>query len=238
MSYLNDLDPDRIPRHVAIVMDGNGRWAAQRGLPRTKGHEQGEQALYDVVEGGLEVGLRYLTVYAFSTENWARPSDEVKFLMNFNRLLIRKRRNDLNERGVRIRFMGRRDRRLPRSVQTEMAAAEAMTEGNTRMTLVIALNYGGRAEIVDAVRSLVQDPPGRVDGRAIGKRLYLPDVPDPDLLIRTSGEMRISNFLVWQAAYAELWFTPVLWPDFGREQLFEAIRDYQKRERRFGKLAD
>ena len=236
MSFLQDIDPERVPRHVAIVMDGNGRWAAQRGLPRTSGHERGEQALYDVVEGGLEVGLRYLTVYAFSTENWDRPSAEVKFLMNFNRLLIRKRRDELNERGVHIRFMGRRDRRLPRSVQKEMEAAEALTAGNTRMTLVIALNYGGRAELVDAVRSLVKEAPARVDGRSIAKRLYLPDVPDPDLLIRTSGEMRISNFLVWQAAYAELWFTPVLWPDFSREHLFEAIRDYQKRERRFGKV--
>jgi undecaprenyl diphosphate synthase len=236
MSFLQDIDLERVPRHVAIVMDGNGRWAAQRGLPRTSGHEQGEQALYDVVEGGLDVGLRYLTVYAFSTENWDRPSAEVKFLMNFNRLLIRKRRDELNERGVRIRFMGRRDRRLPRSVQKEMEAAEELTAGNTRMALIIALNYGGRAELVDAVRSLVEDPPGRVDGRSIAKRLYLPDVPDPDLLIRTSGEMRISNFLVWQAAYAELWFTPVLWPDFSREHLFEAIRDYQKRERRFGKV--
>jgi undecaprenyl diphosphate synthase len=236
MSFLQDIDPERVPTHVAIVMDGNGRWAAQRGLPRTSGHEKGEEALYDLVEGGLEVGLRYLTVYAFSTENWDRPSTEVKFLMNFNRLLIRKRRDELNERGVQIRFMGRRDRRLPRSVQKEMEAAESLTAGNTRMTLVIALNYGGRAELVDAVRSLVEDPPGRVDGRSIAKRLYLPDVPDPDLLIRTSGEMRISNFLVWQGAYAELWFTPVLWPDFSREHLFEAIRDYQKRERRFGKV--
>jgi undecaprenyl diphosphate synthase len=236
MSFLQDIDPERVPRHVAIVMDGNGRWAAQRGLPRTSGHERGEQALYDVVEGGLDVGLRYLTVYAFSTENWDRPSAEVKFLMNFNRLLIRKRRDELNERGVNIRFMGRRDRRLPKSVQKEMEAAELLTAGNTRMTLVIALNYGGRAELVDAVRSLAKDPPARVDGRSISKRLYLPDVPDPDLLIRTSGEMRISNFLVWQAAYAELWFTPVLWPDFSREHLFEAIRDYQKRERRFGKV--
>ena len=236
MTFLQDLDPDRMPQHVAIVMDGNGRWAAQRGLPRTRGHEEGERALYDVVEGALDAGLKFLTVYAFSTETWSRPSDEVKFLMNFNRLLIRKRRDELNDRGVRIRFMGRRDRRLPRSVQKEMEAAEAMTEGNSRLTLVIALNYGGRAELVDAIRALVEEPPARVDARAISKRLYLPDVPDPDLLIRTSGEMRISNFLVWQAAYAELWFTPVLWPDFNREHLFEAIRDYQKRERRFGKV--
>ena len=244
MSFLQDLDPARIPRHVAIVMDGNGRWAEQRGLPRTRGHEAGEEALYDVVEGALEVGLRYLTVYAFSTENWDRPAPEVRFLMNFNRMLIRKRRDELHERGVRIRFMGRRDRRLPRSVLREMEAAEEMTARNRRMTLVVALNYGGRAELVDAVKALIADKGSRhlrgkrVVGQSIARRLYLPDVPDPDLLIRTSGEMRISNFLVWQAAYAELWFTPVLWPDFNREHLFEAIRDFQKRERRFGKVAD
>jgi undecaprenyl diphosphate synthase len=242
MSFLSDLDRSRIPRHVAIVMDGNGRWAAQRGLPRTKGHEQGERALYDVVEGALEVGLPYLTVYAFSTENWDRPASEVRFLMNFNRTLIRARRDELAERGVRIRFLGRRDWRLPRSVQREMDAAERLTAGNRKMTLVIALNYGGRAEVVDAVKRLLHDHDAgwlrgeRIGPRSISRRLYLPDVPEPDLVIRTSGEMRISNFLVWQAAYAELWFTPVLWPDFNREQLFEAIRDYQKRERRFGRV--
>jgi undecaprenyl diphosphate synthase len=240
MSFLQDLDRARIPRHVAIVMDGNGRWAAQRGLPRTKGHEAGERALYDVVEGGLEIGLPYLTVYAFSTENWDRPASEVRFLMNFNRSLIRARRDELHERGVRIRFLGRRDWRLPRSVQREMEDAERLTARNERMHLVIALNYGGRAEIVDAVRALLGDRRDRgvrgqrITERSIARRLHLPDVPDPDLLIRTSGEMRTSNFLLWQAAYSELWFTPVLWPDFNREHLFEAIRDYQKRERRFG----
>jgi undecaprenyl diphosphate synthase len=242
MSYLQDLDPERIPRHVAIVMDGNGRWAAQRDLPRTKGHEAGERALYDVVEGGLEIGLPYLSVYAFSTENWDRPPSEVRFLMNFNRTLIRERRDELLDRGVRIRFAGRRDWKLPRSVQREMEAAEEMTAGNRTMTLVIALNYGGRVEIVDAVRALMQEKDDarqtRVTAKSIAKRLYLPDVPDPDLLIRTSGEMRTSNFLLWEAAYAELWFTPVLWPDFNREHLFEAIRDYQKRDRRFGKVTD
>ncbi|MGH2691022.1 MAG: polyprenyl diphosphate synthase [Actinomycetota bacterium] len=244
MSYLQDLDPKRIPRHVAIVMDGNGRWAAQRDLARTKGHEAGERALYDVVEGGLEIGLPYLSVYAFSTENWERPASEVRFLMNFNRTLIRERRDELLDRGVRIRFAGRRDWKLPRSVQREMVAAEEMTAGNRKMTLVIALNYGGRAEIVDAVRKLLQEQSAgsfrgeRATAKSIAKRLYLPDVPEPDLLIRTSGEMRTSNFLLWQAAYSELWFTPVLWPDFNREHLFEAIRDYQKRDRRFGKLGD
>jgi undecaprenyl diphosphate synthase len=242
MSFLSDLDRSRIPRHVAIVMDGNGRWAAQRDLPRTKGHEQGERALYDVVEGALDIGLPYLTVYAFSTENWDRPASEVRFLMNFNRALIRDRRDDLHERGVRIVFLGRRDWRLPRSVQREMNSAERLTARNTKMTLVIALNYGGRTEVVDAVKRLLDDHgAGRLRGERIGpksiaRRLYLPDLPEPDLLIRTSGEMRTSNFLLWQAAYAELWFTPVLWPDFNREHLFEAIRDYQKRERRFGRV--
>ncbi|MGH2684146.1 MAG: polyprenyl diphosphate synthase [Actinomycetota bacterium] len=242
MSFLSDLDRSRIPAHVAIVMDGNGRWAAQRGLPRTKGHEAGERALYDVVEGGLEIGLPNLSVYAFSTENWDRPASEVRFLMNFNRTLIRKRRDELHDRGVRIRFMGRRDWRLPRSVLKEMVAAEEMTAANDRLNLMIALNYGGRAEIVDAVKRLLKERDAgrlrgeRITGRSISRRLYLPDVPEPDLLIRTSGEMRTSNFLLWEAAYAELWFTPVLWPDFDREHLFEAIRDFQKRERRFGKV--
>jgi undecaprenyl diphosphate synthase len=242
MSFLSDLDRSRIPRHVAIVMDGNGRWAAQRGLPRTKGHEQGERALYDVVEGALDVGLPYLTVYAFSTENWDRPASEVRFLMNFNRVLIRARRDELDDRGVRIVFLGRRDWRLPRSVQKEMEAAERLTAGNRKMTLVIALNYGGQTEIVDAVKRMLADhDAGRLRGerittKSISRRLYLPEIPEPDLLIRTSGEMRTSNFLLWQAAYTELWFTPVLWPDFNREHLFEALRDYQKRERRFGKV--
>jgi undecaprenyl diphosphate synthase len=242
MSFLSDLDRSRIPRHVAIVMDGNGRWAAQRGLPRTKGHEQGERALYDVVEGALDIGLRYLTVYAFSTENWDRPASEVRFLMNFNRVLIRARRDELDDRGVRIVFLGRRDWRLPRSVQKEMEAAERLTAGNRKMTLVIALNYGGRTEIVDAVKRLVADHDAgrlrgeRITAKGISRRLYLPEIPEPDLLIRTSGEMRTSNFLLWQAAYTELWFTPVLWPDFNREHLFEAVRDYQKRDRRFGKV--
>ena len=242
MTYLHDLDRSRIPRHVAIVMDGNGRWAAQRGLPRTRGHEAGERALYDVVEGALEIGLPNLTVYAFSTENWDRPAGEVRFLMNFNRTLIRRRRDELHDRGVRIRFLGRRDWRLPRSVQHEMDAAEAMTRGNRKLTLTVALNYGGRAEVVDGVKRLLADHDAgrlrveRITERSIARRLYDPSLPEPDLLIRTSGEMRTSNFLLWQAAYAELWFTPVLWPDFNREHLFEAIRDFQKRDRRFGKV--
>lgn len=243
-SFREDLDLRRIPGHVAIVMDGNGRWAKDRGLPRTKGHEAGEHALYDVVEGALEIGLPHLSVYAFSTENWRRPASEVRFLMNFNRKVIRRRREELNDRGARIRFLGRRDWRLPRTVLREMEEAERLTRGNHLLTLHIALNYGGRTEIVDAVkRLLAEHDAGRLRGERISpeslsRRMYDSSVPDPDLVIRTSGEMRISNFLIWQAAYAELWFTPVLWPDFSRQHLFEAIRDYQKRDRRFGGLGD
>jgi undecaprenyl diphosphate synthase len=242
VSFLSDLDLSRIPQHVGIVMDGNGRWARQRGLPRTEGHKMGEEALFDTVEGALEIGLPWLTVYGFSTENWRRPRDEVRFLMNFNRSLLRRRRNELHERGVRILFTGRRDWRVPRGVLREIEDAERMTRSNSRMTLNIAFNYGGRTEIVDAVRGiLAEHDAGRLRGErisveSIAARLYRPDMPDPDLVIRTSGEQRTSNFLLWQAAYAELWFTPVLWPDFNREHLFEAVRDFQKRSRRFGAL--
>ena len=239
-SFLDDLDRSRLPRHVAIVMDGNGRWAKQRGLPRTEGHAAGERAMWDTVQGAVELGLEWLTMFAFSTENWNRPVSEVRYLMGFNRGLLRRRRDELNAMNVRIRFIGRRDRRVPRSVIREMEVSEELTRRNTGLTLTIAFNYGGRAEIVDAVRRLVADlEAGRLRGRritaeTIAARLYDPEMPDPDLIIRTSGEQRISNFLLWQAAYSELWFTPVLWPDFNREHLFEAIRDYQKRSRRFG----
>jgi undecaprenyl diphosphate synthase len=245
MSYRSDLDLSRLPRHVAIVMDGNGRWAKQRGQPRTQGHEAGEEALYDVVLGALDIGLEWLTVYAFSTENWKRPPSEVRFLVNFNRTLLRKRRDELNQRGARILFTGRRqDWRVPKSVLRDMEDAEELTRNNRRTTFVIAFNYGGRTEILDAVKRLVRDhDAGRLKGDritpdSISTRLYYPGMPDPDLLIRTGGEMRISNFLLWQAAYSELWFTPVYWPDFNREYLFEAIRDYQKRDRRFGGIED
>jgi len=243
-SYLHDIDRERVPRHVAIVMDGNGRWAQQRGLARTEGHGAGEEALWDTVKGAVAVGVGWLTVYAFSTENWKRPAPEVLYLMNFNRGLLRRRRDELNRMNVRIRWMGRRDWRVPRSVLKEMALSEELTKDNTGMTFTIAFNYGGRAEIVDAVKQLVrEDRAGRlrveqIDEREIAARLYHPDMPDPDLLIRPSGEQRTSNFLLWEAAYAELWFTPVLWPDFDREILYEAIRDFQKRSRRFGGLTD
>jgi undecaprenyl diphosphate synthase len=243
-TYLHDIDPERVPEHVAIVMDGNGRWAKQRGLPRTEGHGAGEDALWDTVRGAVEVGVRWLTVFAFSTENWARPAPEVLYLMNFNRGLLRRRRDEFNRMNVRIRFIGRRNWRVPRSVLKEIRIAEELTRDNTGMTLTIAFNYGGRTEIVDAVKQLVTDVyegrlrPEKVNERAIAERLYATDMPDPDLLIRTSGEQRISNFLLWEVAYSELWFTPVFWPDFDREILYEAIRDFQKRERRFGAIGE
>ena len=243
MSYLSDLDLQRLPSHVAIVMDGNGRWAKQRGLPRTQGHEAGEEALYDVVLGALDIGLEWLTVYAFSTENWKRPPSEVRFLVNFNRTLLRRRRDELNDLGVRIRFMGRReDWRVPKAVLRDMEDAEELTRANRRMSFTIAFNYGSRTEIVDAVRRLLEERangrPRRVTAESIASRMYIPEMPDLDLLVRTGGEMRISNYLLWQAAYAELWFTPVYWPDFSRDNLYEAIRDYQKRDRRFGTVED
>jgi undecaprenyl diphosphate synthase len=236
MVDLDGIDPRRIPRHVACVMDGNGRWAQKRGLPRTEGHAAGEEALLDTVEGSLDLGLSWLTVYAFSTENWRRPADEVRYLLGFNESILLRRRDELHERGVRIRFAGRRDRRVPKRLIRRMDEALALTAGNTTMTLTIAFNYGGRAEIVDAVRAVVRAgvPADRVDERAIRRHLYDPEMPDPDLVVRTSGEHRISNFLLWELAYSELVFTDVLWPDFRRDDLYEAVREYQRRDRRFG----
>jgi undecaprenyl diphosphate synthase len=243
-TYLDDLDRDRLPNHVGIVMDGNGRWAKLRGLPRTDGHTAGEEAMWDTVVGANELGMGWLTMFAFSSENWKRPKAEVAFLMGFNRGLLRRRRDELHRMNVRVRFLGRRDWKVPRSVLKEMEIAEELTRHNTGMTLTIAFNYGGRVEVVDAVKRLIADhDAGRLKGEkltpeSISSRLYHPDMPDPDLIIRTSGEERISNFLLWQAAYSELYFTPVYWPDFDREQLYEAIRDYQKRSRRFGAIAE
>jgi undecaprenyl diphosphate synthase len=233
------LDLTRMPRHVACVMDGNGRWATLRGLPRTEGHAAGERALFDTVEGALELGIPWLTAYTFSTENWSRPVEEVRFLMDFNRQILRARRDELHERGVRIRFIGRRDRRVPRRVLHDIESAEELTAHNTKMTLSLAFNYGGRAEIVDAVKALVRSGvrAERVTEKAIARHLYAPDMPDPDLMIRTSGEYRISNFLLWELAYAELVFLEVLWPDFRREHLARAIAEYQARDRRYGGVA-
>ncbi len=232
------IDLARIPAHVACVMDGNGRWATRRGLKRTDGHAAGETALFDTVEGALELGLKWLTVYAFSTENWSRPVDEVRFLMNFNRRILLDHRDDLHAKGVRVRFAGRRDWRVPRGVLKVMDETTALTAGNRTMTFTIAFNYGGRAEIIDAVAAMVRAgvAADKVSEKMLRKHLYAPDMPDPDLVIRTSGEFRISNFLLWELAYSELIFTPIFWPDFRREHLFAAVRDYQARDRRFGGL--
>jgi undecaprenyl diphosphate synthase len=230
------IDPDRIPHHVACVMDGNGRWAERQGLPRTDGHAAGEQALFDTVEGALELGIQWLTVYAFSTENWRRPPDEVRYLMGFNESLLMRRRDELHERDVSVRFVGRRDWRVPRRVLRRIDEAVELTRHNRTMTLTMAFNYGGRAEIIDAVRSMMAagTPADKVSEKTLRAHLYAPDMPDPDLMIRTSGEYRISNFLLWELAYSELVFTDVLWPDFRREHLFDAVREFQNRDRRFG----
>jgi undecaprenyl diphosphate synthase len=230
------IDPNRVPVHIGVVMDGNGRWAQRRGLPRSEGHAAGEHALFDTVHGALDVGLEWLTVYAFSTENWKRPRDEVRYLMGFNESVLLRRRDELDDLDVRVRVVGRRDWRVPRRVLRQIDEAVEMTRKNQRMTLTLAFNYGGRAEIVDAARALIQDrvPADKVTEKTLRAHLYDPEMPDPDVVIRTSGEYRISNFLLWELAYSELVFSDVLWPDFQREHLFEAIREFQRRDRRFG----
>ena len=237
---LTDLDASRIPTHVAIVMDGNGRWAQRRGLPRTDGHAAGEEALMDTLWGALDAGIRWLTVYAFSTENWKRPVDEVRYLMNFNERLLVSRRDELNAKNVKMQFLGRRDWRVPKRILRRIDETLELTGDNTAMTVSMAFNYGGRAELVDAVRAIVAEgtPANKIDERTIRRHLYDPTMPDPELMIRTSGEYRTSNFLLWEMAYSELVFTDVLWPDFRRSDLYAAISEFQHRDRRFGGLTD
>jgi undecaprenyl diphosphate synthase len=230
---------ERLPTHVAIVMDGNGRWAKARNLPRTEGHARGEAALLDVIEGAIEVGVKYLSAYAFSTENWNRSPDEVRWLMGFNRDVIRRRRDQLDAMGVRVRWAGRTPR-LWRSVISELQDAERRTVSNDVLTLQFCVNYGGRAEIVDATRRIAQlAAQGRLDPSKLTEerfRRFLdePDIPDVDLFVRSSGEQRTSNFLLWQSAYAELVFLDRLWPDFDRRDLWRAIQLYAERDRRYG----
>ncbi len=237
------LDPHKIPAHVALVMDGNGRWANSRGLPRVEGHKAGEAALLDVVAGALQVGVSHLSVYAFSTENWNRSPEEVRFLMGFNRDVLRRRRDQLHHWGVRIRWSGRRPK-LWSSVIKDLEAAEKLTAKNTSLTLTMCVNYGGRAEIIDAMRDIASDvaegslSPNRITEKTLGKHLYIPGQPDVDLFVRTSGEQRTSNFLLWQSAYAELVFLDTLWPDMNRGALWDAIAQYQTRARRFGGAVD
>ncbi|MCX6428774.1 MAG: isoprenyl transferase [Actinobacteria bacterium] len=232
--------PQKIPAHVAIVMDGNGRWAKERGLQRTAGHEAGEAALFDVVEGAIQIGVKEISAYAFSTENWRRSPDEVKFLMGFNRDVIRRRRDQMHEMGVRVRWVGR-PKRLWASVINELEIAEELTSRNKVLTLNMCVNYGGRSEIVDAATALARDvkrgkvSADKITEKTFAKYLDQPQMRDVDLFLRSSGEMRTSNFLPWQSVYAEFVFMDVLWPDVDRTTLWRAIEEYSKRDRRFGK---
>ncbi len=238
---LSELDPGRIPRHVAIIMDGNGRWALRRGLRRVAGHRAGVKSLKETVRTCARLGVDVLTVYAFSTENWQRPESEVRYLMDLLVEVLHKEIDELHEAGIRVQVIGRLEG-LPASVQEEIRRAEALTRRNRHMIFNVALNYGGRAEIVDAARRLAEDVRsgrleiGEIDEARFARYLYTAGLPDPDLLIRTGGEFRVSNFLLWQLAYAELWVTPVYWPDFRRVHLLQAIVDYQRRDRRFGRV--
>ncbi|GAA1466052.1 isoprenyl transferase [Nocardiopsis exhalans] len=233
------LPADLVPRHVAVVMDGNGRWAKERGLPRTEGHKAGESSLFDVIEGALEMGVPHLSAYAFSTENWKRSPDEVRFLLGFNRDTIRNRRDELHARGVRVKWAGRSGM-LWKSVIKELKDAEEMTKDNTGLTLQFCVNYGGQAEIVDAARELArqaaagQISPEKITEDTLSQHLYAPDVPPVDLFVRSSGEQRLSNFLLWQSAYAEFVFLETLWPDFDRRDLWRACEMYASRDRRYG----
>jgi undecaprenyl diphosphate synthase len=233
------IPTDLVPRHVAIVMDGNGRWAKERGLPRTAGHEAGEASLFDCVEGAIELGVTWLSAYAFSTENWKRSPEEVRFLMGFNRDVIRRRRDEMHELGVRVRWAGRRPR-LWRSVINELEEAEQLTRNNRSLTLTMCVNYGGRAEIADAAAAMAREvragrrDPDRIDERMFHRYLDGRDRPDVGLFVRSSGEQRTSNFLLWQSAYAELVFLDTLWPDFDRLDLWRACEIYADRDRRYG----
>nr|MBA3907578.1 isoprenyl transferase [Pseudonocardiales bacterium] len=237
------IPASQIPQHVAVVMDGNGRWATKRGLGRTDGHKMGEAVLIDITCGAIELGVKHLTVYAFSTENWKRSPDEVRFLMGFNRDVIRRRVDEMHAMGVRVRWAGRRPR-LWRSVVSELEVAEEKTKRNDVLNLTMCVNYGGRAEIVDAVREIARHAaagrinPDKIDERTIARHLDEPDMPAVDLFVRSSGEQRTSNFLLWQSAYAELVFLDTLFPDFDRRHIWEAIEIYARRDRRFGSAHD
>lgn len=238
---MSGVDPERIPNHVGLILDGNGRWANARGLPRTEGHRAGEEALFDTVEGALRIGIGWLTAFTFSTENWSRSDEEVEFLMWFNEDLLVRRRDELHSKGVRMHFAGNlEDRRIPERNRAHMREAVELTKVNSRMNMVFAFNYGSRHEIARAARIVASKAVlgdlevGAIDEETLAGAFYVPEMPDVDLVIRSSGELRLSNFLLWQAAYAELYFPGILWPDFDRHALLEAVVEYQSRERRFG----
>lgn len=234
--YPPELPAAAVPQHVAIVMDGNGRWANGKGLTRIEGHKAGEAALLDVVAGAIQIGVKHLSVYAFSTENWKRSPDEVRFLMGFNRDVLHRRRDQLNDWGVRVRWAGRKPR-LWRSVIDELQFAERLTRHNSTLTLTMCVNYGGRQELVDAMRAIAETGAPLTE-KSIQKHLYTGDLPDVDLFVRSSGEQRTSNFMLWQSAYAEMVFLDTLWPDFSRVQLWDAIELFARRSRRFGGAID
>ena len=235
---LKQIDPAKLPRHVAVIMDGNGRWAGLRSLPRVAGHRAGIESVREIVETSAHMGLEILTLYAFSVENWKRPHSEVRTLWRLLKEYVRRELKNLDDANIRFRTIGR-TQELDESVRAELDRAIQKTRDNTGMRLNVALNYGGRTELVDTFNRILEDHgqnghTAPVDEETIGKYLYTAGIPDPDLLIRTSGEMRISNFLLWQIAYSEIYITPTYWPDFRRRHLFEAIVEYQKRERRYG----
>jgi undecaprenyl diphosphate synthase len=243
MELKDSIDLDNLPKHVAIIMDGNGRWAKQQGKARVFGHKNGVQSVRAVTEAAAELGIKYMTLYAFSTENWNRPKFEVTALMTLLVSTIRKEINTLNKNSIRLETIGDVNM-LPKIAQRELAEAKESTKNNTRMTLILALSYSAKWEIVEAVKQIAQRAKTGtldiedIDENIIKSALATKDVPDPELMIRTSGETRISNFLLWQLAYAELFFTPVLWPDFRKQHFYQAIRDFQTRERRFGKTSE
>jgi undecaprenyl diphosphate synthase len=230
-----ELIPDQVPEHVAIIMDGNGRWAKQRGLPRLAGHRAGTENLRVILRASVEFGIKYLTIYAFSTENWGRPAAEVKGLMTILRDVIDRELEELNEEGVQLRHIGELDGVAP-DLQKKVRHAVELTKNNDRLILNVAFNYGGRAEILRAIQRIIEDghTADEVTEELVSQYLYTSNIPDPDLIIRTSGEIRLSNFLIWQSAYAEYYFPEVYWPDFNREELLKALRRYAERDRRFG----
>jgi undecaprenyl diphosphate synthase len=238
---MTELDAGRIPAHIGLILDGNGRWAAQRDLPRTAGHAAGEASLFSTIDSARELGVQWLTAYTFSTENWSRSEEEVEFLMFFNEDILLRRRDALNEQNIRIYFAGEMDDpRVPDRNRMRMRETEEMTRHNTGMRVVFAFNYGSRIEMANAARAIALAvaehtlDPDLIDPETVSQHLYVPEMPDVDLIIRTSGEIRLSNFLLWQAAYAEFVFTDVLWPDFSQDHLVDAIAEYQRRKRRFG----
>ena len=229
---------EKVPQHIAMIMDGNGRWALQRGLPRLAGHKAGTENLRRVIRSTVEFGVKYLTIYAFSTENWGRPPEEVKGLMYILEDVIDRELNELNKEGVQLRHIGRLERLAP-SIQEKVLDAIDVTKNNDRLILNIAFNYGGRDEIVQAIQRMMKDgvPPEKVTDELVSQYMYTAGVPDPDLIIRTSGELRVSNFLIWQAAYSEWYITPTFWPDFDKEEYRRALESFAHRDRRFGKVA-